>query len=136
MKIIIDANCGHLLHTGNEDGLPILKKLLQGKLLLCMSKEMTAELSQTRVADIYRDLMLSGLIRNSDEATIETEKVAIVGKCKSNDAHVIALARESGCRLLFSKDKPLHCDFTNPKLIPKPKGKVYQNKKHMRLLPA
>lgn len=54
--------------------------------------------------------------------------------CKSDDAHVIALARASGVRLLYSHDNDLHYDFTNSKLLSRPKGKVYQNVRHKRLL--
>jgi hypothetical protein len=64
----------------------------------------------------------------------ETSKVIQSGLCVSNDHHVIALARVSGVRLLCSNDQPLHQDFTNKKVIDKPRGKVYQKRKHKPLL--
>ncbi len=46
-------------------------------------------------------------------------------KLKSNDPHIIALAKVSGARLLYSEDGPLIEDFTNKELINNPRGKIY-----------
>ena len=61
--------------------------------------------------------------------------------CKSDDAHLIALAIIGGARLLFSEDLDLHEDFTNPGIIANPRGKVYSTRidhevseEHRRLL--
>ena len=48
--------------------------------------------------------------------------------CGSNDAHIIALARISGARLLYSNDRALTKDFKDHDLIPNPKGSVYSTK--------
>ena len=64
----------------------------------------------------------------------ETLAIAKSGLCKSNDKHVIALARVSGARLLCSGDKRLHQDFGNPELINGPRGHIYQNCSHKHLL--
>jgi hypothetical protein len=61
-------------------------------------------------------------------------QVKETGLCRSDDPHVIALARISGARTLCSKDKTLHQDFKNPRLISKPKGCIYQTANHARLL--
>jgi hypothetical protein len=68
------------------------------------------------------------------EVTPEQERVAALGICRSGDVHIIALARISGARTLCSHDRDLHRDFTNPQLISKPKGSVYQNGNHTHLL--
>lgn len=54
--------------------------------------------------------------------------------CRSNDKHIIALARESGARILYSHDQRLHVDFKNSKLIDGPRGTIYQFAKHRNLL--
>jgi hypothetical protein len=41
----------------------------------------------------------------------EQEHLDNLGACRSNDTHVLALARASGARLLFSRDQALHADF-------------------------
>lgn len=53
---------------------------------------------------------------------------------ESNDAHIIALARKGGARVLCSKDQDLHKDFKNIELVPFPRGKIYQNATHSRVL--
>ena len=44
---------------------------------------------------------------------------------QSDDPHILALAVVSGARLLYSNDRLLQHDFTNPALINQPRGKVY-----------
>ena len=54
----------------------------------------------------------------------------------SDDAHVLALARASGARLLYTHDQELIDDFTNPRLISAPRGKVYKSEDNRALLRA
>jgi hypothetical protein len=56
------------------------------------------------------------------------------GELKSDDPHIIALAKVSGARLLCSKDQNLHTDFGNRVFIDKPRGNIYQNQSHAKLL--
>jgi hypothetical protein len=56
------------------------------------------------------------------------------GLCRSNDPHVVSLARVSGARILCSDDRNLWRDFRNPKLISKPRGRIYRNATHTDLL--
>ena len=44
---------------------------------------------------------------------------------RSNDKHVLALARVSGARLLFTNDRALQDDFRNTSIIPGTRGRVY-----------
>ena len=71
-----------------------------------------------------------------DEERIETEEINLQssGLLRSNDPHVIALAKVGGARVLFSHDQALHADFTNPQLLNRPRGKIYQNSSHQGLL--
>lgn len=62
----------------------------------------------------------------------ETRRLEAAGSCKSNDAHVIALARGGGARLLYANDQALQDDFINPSLINQPRGKVYTTHVHKR----
>ena len=52
-------------------------------------------------------------------------------KLKSNDLHIIALAKVSGARLLYSNDSGLQEDFKNKKFI---NGKIYSSSKKERTL--
>ena len=53
---------------------------------------------------------------------------------RSNDPHVLALARASGARLLYTGDTDLTADFKDKRLIDNPRGKVYTGAANRRLL--
>ena len=53
-------------------------------------------------------------------ATLQSRNI-----CKSNDAHVLALAIVSGARLLFTNDQDLQSDFGNRRIISGVRGKIY-----------
>jgi hypothetical protein len=69
-----------------------------------------------------------------DSLRRETKSVGRQGLCKSNDQHIIALARVSQTRLLCSRDRDLCDDFKNKSLLDKPRGKIYKNGTHLKLL--
>jgi len=56
------------------------------------------------------------------------------GLCRSDDPHILGLARAANVRLLCSHDRDLHADFTNRALLSNPRGKVYQTRRHRPLL--
>ena len=56
--------------------------------------------------------------------------------CKSDDEHVLALAVESGARLLFTNDNLLMDDFRNPDIVPGPRGRIYTMGEHKDFRPA
>lgn len=83
-----------------------------------------------------RELLRAGRARVFPEPALvaEENRVRLSGQCQSNDHHVIALARVSGARTLCSHDQDLHADFKNRDLISRPRGSVYQDRRHVRLL--
>ena len=74
------------------------------------------------------------VIRVSDDA-VAAETAALESRriCKSNDAHVLALARVSGARLLFTNDQDLQEDFGNRAIIQEPRGRVYTTRLHQEV---
>lgn len=82
------------------------------------------------------ELDRAGRARKVDDDLVDEEMKRIIqsGICKSDDEHIIALARVGRVRLLCSHDKDLHTDFTNKTLLDKPRCKVYQKPKHNKLL--
>jgi len=54
-----------------------------------------------------------------------TAKIRKSNVCKSNDAHVIALAQVSGARLLYANDEQLEKDFGKKQLVDNPRGVLY-----------
>ena len=73
-----------------------------------------------------KEALQSGRARILDDESVAaaTKAVQDEGICQSNDAHVIALARISGARLLFTNDVQLEKDFK--KVIHQ--GKIYTTK--------
>lgn len=77
----------------------------------------------------------TGKAREMDDNKVDTEQKRIKPECTSDDSHIIALARVSGARVLILKaDKNLEQDFKDRELINKPRGRIYKNESHRRLL--
>ena len=64
-------------------------------------------------------------LHEDDELQTQVDHFESHPERRSNDPHILALAVVSGARLLYSNDRPLQQDFTNPALINQPRGKVY-----------
>lgn len=89
--------------------------------------ELLAEYSGSQdVLSAIQVLEQAGRASKTPDSAIRAEKrkVEAAGGCGSNDAHVLALARASGARILCSNDNPLIQDFKNPAIIGNPAGKV------------
>ncbi len=69
---------------------------------------------------------------------IESQEVILnkAAEHKSDDAHILALAKVSGARLLYTEDKVLMDDFRNKKIIDSPRGKIYSGVGNKSLLKA
>lgn len=74
-----------------------------------------------------REALLGGAVRDVPDPLVNEEegKLAAREEPRSNDQHVLALARLSGARLLYSRDEALREDFRNEKLVANPRGKLY-----------
>ena len=53
---------------------------------------------------------------------------------RSDDPHVLALARAARVRLLYTSDRNLMADFRNKKFIDRPRGKIYSSAANAGLL--
>jgi len=138
MCLIVDANLASLVFGQDHDDFrPLIDWLVSprtdGKLVV--GGHLATELNRVGVARRFViSLLQAGRAKQiSDIATNEEENL-IAGSCKSDDPHVIALARISGARILCSHDKTLHKDFKNEELVSNPKGRIYQNAKHVPLI--
>lgn len=138
MCAIVDANvCASLVARPPSDEALPFRSWVENEGALVAGGQLLFELQKNN--EVRRWLLRLGeagrLIRVRDnDVTTEADRLRKQGLCLSNDHHVIALARVSGARLLYSRDQPLHADFTDRKLIAKPRGKVYQGAEHRHLL--
>jgi hypothetical protein len=82
------------------------------------------------------ELDRKGRARAVSGALVDEETAALraSGLCRSNDVHVIALARVGRVGLLCACDNALKRDFKTKALIDRPRGKVYNRKSHKELL--
>lgn len=138
MCLIIDANSAASLFNQNQhpDAVPVFRWLEQGPGRLVYGGKLTDELSNnTKVGRWLLSLLRAGRATQIPSALIDVQIKAVqaTGQCKSNDQHILGLARASGARLLFSRDQDLHADFTNRHLINTPRGSVYQKAGHQHL---
>ncbi|MCY4372354.1 MAG: hypothetical protein OXC31_01195 [Spirochaetaceae bacterium] len=104
---------------------------------LVVGGELLRELSQYRKFKAWLGEAISaGRARRIRDTVVDSETEAIRAgqSCRSNDHHILALARVSGARLLFTNDRNLEQDFKNRSLVPDPRGKIYKTPDHHHLL--
>ena len=95
---------------------------------LVVGGELLRELSgYSNFTDWLPQAILSGrAIAIPNEAVdAETELLQAQGICRSNDEHVLALARLSGARLLFTNDNDLQDDFRDRSIVGGVQGRIY-----------
>lgn len=137
MCMIVDSCIAGEIASGNAELSPLVNWLTHGDGKLVHGGLLTRELTRNvKFLGFLSELNRSGkAIRIPDEPLREdAAAIARLGINRSNDLHVIALARISGARLLCSSDRDLHKDFKNRRLLAKPRGRVYQSADHDRLL--
>jgi hypothetical protein len=141
MCLIIDANLTHQILTQppDDDFKPVLDWLTlpsQNGQLVTGGKAADELLKMGAPRRFIRALAQAGRLRLIPKASVYAEQAIVLATdlCKSDDPHIIALARVSGARVLCSYDKALHADFKNPNLVSKPRGKIYQNATPRHLL--
>jgi hypothetical protein len=138
MCLIIDNNVrGKVLLHDDPDYLPVTNALFDHKNLMVYGGKLRREYFQSnKIKRIVLRLDQAGIAKAIKESLVDNEAQAVVGLdiCRSDDEHIIALARVSGARLLCSEDQDLHADFGNRTLINTPRGKIYQNQGHIGVL--
>ena len=92
------------------------------------------EFHGTQRANLVQSLEQAGRAIIYPASIVNAEEDAVKVDCKSNDAHVIALARVSGARVLCTQDSELEDDFKDRTLIDSPRGSIYKNASHRHLL--
>ena len=130
MCLILDASkYGDFLNPDNKDMHPVKKWVeKKGKIVYSPTQKFESELTG-KIRTQFEHYTEAGKIKRIDKKLVEDQQNNLP-KLKSNDPHIIALAKVAKVRLLVTGDKNLSKDFKS--IIPK--GKVYQNKTHALLL--
>ncbi len=139
MCLIIDANVAAIVFQVpcQDEYRPVWNWIERRGGILVFGGRNEAEL--TRVAAVRQRLYTlwqAGRAMQVPDQTVAAEErsVTSLGVCRSDDPHVIALARASGARVLCTEDGNLEKDFKNPQLVPRPRGAIYKNDSHAHLL--
>ena len=76
---------------------------------------------------VFRERLQIGRARYIPDAQVDAETKTLRSQsiCRSNDEHILALARLSGARLLFTNDNALQDDFRNRQIVSGTRGRVY-----------
>lgn len=139
MCLIVDANLAAVVFTSppHPDFEPVLDWLEKREGCVVFGGRLAAELERLERPRRYlRELLRAGRALRLPDDPVGTEEavVAGIGLCRSNDPHVLALARVSGARTLCTHDRDLQRDFRDHRLVSNPRGSVYQRREHARLL--
>jgi predicted nucleic acid-binding protein len=128
MCIIVDANAAAIF-LGRSSA--VLAWLLgpTGEPRLVAASRLKAELFQVdTVRRLLVELDRAGRLRSAfDNVDRTEEELQAGGGCRSNDAHVLALALESGARTLITFDEDLTADFKDSEIVNTPRGSVYRD---------
>ena len=132
MCMILDSNRWADFLNQKEDMKPIHKWLEKqnGKLVYSNYEPIQKELNRlpNNNLKIYYEAG-KALFIPSEEVGKKVEEIKNKYQLKSDDIHILGLAKASNAKVLCTKDQSLHKDFKN--II---KGRIYQNKGHQHLL--
>ena len=137
--MIVDANrVGRFLADPPDEDVAPLRNWIEsgkGQMVYSTGGQFAEEIggkARQRFGEYYR-AGIARRISHDDFAEIEQD-LRNDRRLRSDDPHVLALARYSGARLLFSGDPDLIKDFKSPHIINKPRGKVYSGAGNTGLL--
>lgn len=138
MCLIVDANVAHLAFIKREARFePILAGLTQGSVRIVVGGKLTSELLRIRaLVRLLGELDRAGRLRRVNDGAVEIAEQTLLagGQIGSDDPHILALAIVGSVRLLCTDDKALMDDFKNKSIIDKPRGSIYHDEKHKKLL--
>ncbi|MYN63918.1 MAG: hypothetical protein F4X11_02640 [Acidobacteria bacterium] len=138
MCIIVDANRlgAFLADPATEDAAPIRNWLDRGgRIVYSTGGAFATEVGYRTRAKLlsYAQAGKAKLIP-ADQFAEDERAMRDSTDRRSDDPHVLALARWTGVRLLYTGDPGLIADFKNKKLVDRPRGKVYSRAANASLL--
>lgn len=139
MCIIIDASVAAITFSNSPhpNAAPVINWIEERDGKFVFGGQLANELYAIKKVRRYlREAMRKGNAIQFPNDVVSNEQAIVerFGICRSNDEHVIALARISGARVLFSDDQLLGQDFNDKRLISKTRGKLYKRPEHANLL--
>ena len=119
----------------HEDSVPIRKWLDErgGRIVYSTAGKFANEVvgrARTKLEAYYR----AGKAIYVPSGDFEHDAENLASQIRSNDPHVVALARAVGVRLLYTGDGNLRDDFKDKRFIDNPRGRVYSRASNANLL--
>ena len=139
MCIIVDANrLGNVLaEPADEDAAPIREWLNRkgGSIFYSTDGKFANELGKKSKIQL-QNYSRAGKAKLFSASKFEQDlrDLQAQGGLRSNDPHILALARASGARLLYTGDQNLIKDFKDGRFIDNPRGKIYSGAANANLL--
>lgn len=137
MCVIVDTNVASLVFSARDEYAPLVAWIFYRDGRLIFGGKLRNELATiSEVRRVLRTLYQAGRAILIPDDAIQKEELDLqsAGLAESDDYHILALARVSGARILCSSDRRLQSDFKNRRIVPTPKGKIYQSANHVNLL--
>jgi predicted nucleic acid-binding protein len=134
--LIVDANRAGVVFRvpPTADFKPLWRWLLGKKGRLVYGGQLAAELSSVGPAVRFlKEWRRTGRAVLANPGDVAAEVSEVSNHCRSDDAHVVALARVTGARILCTEDSDLMTDFRNRRLVPPRGGKIYRRARHAAL---
>ncbi len=131
MCAIVDNNVGHEVFGTHDTQTPAGKLFLDwldsGRGVLVVGGHLRRELGEYRRFQLWLETAVQfGRARQIDDAQVDREADEMISHgIRSNDPHILALARISGARLLFTNDRDLQQDFGDSAIVQGTRGRIY-----------
>jgi len=136
MCIIIDASLASRVFSipTSNDFVPLIRWIEKNGKIVYGGENGRELIKLNLAAKRIQEWKRSGRAEEILDVDKEESRIVETLTFRSDDPHIIALARTSGARTLCSHDQDLHRDFKNASLIPRPKGRIYQDRNHTSTL--
>ena len=131
MCAIVDNNVRHEVFGSEDTQTPAGKYFLDwldsSRGALVIGGGLRRELGEYRRFQVWLETAVQfGRARQIGDTPVDNETgVLETQDIRSDDPHVLALARISGARLLFTNDDDLQRDFKNRDIVNNPRGVIY-----------
>ena len=131
MCAIVDNNVRHEVFGSEDTQTPAGKYFLDwldsSRGVLVIGGGLRRELGEYRRFQVWLETAVQfGRARQIGDTQVDNETgVLETQDIRSDDPHILALARISGARLLFTNDDDLQRDFKNRDIVNNPRGVIY-----------
>ena len=137
MCIIVDANRmgAFLADPPEEDAAPVRRWIDTGggRVVYSTGGKFAEEVRGHAKQRLLR-YSQAGRAKFVPEHRFIDDQNTLQARIRSDDPHVLALARATGVRLLYTGDVDLIADFKDKAILDKPRGKIYSRAANANLL--